>query len=99
MKFDCQIMIFLKQLSKSSPSLSSKADPEITYSGPSYIAIRSKKHLLSITYTHGRDIKHFLSWRNFKKIVRSGNSVKSIRMIFCDSGPDENNFDEAPPLT
>ena len=65
----------------------------------SYIAIRSKKHLLSIAYTHGRDIKHFLSWRNFKKIVRSGNSVKSIGMIFCDGGPDENNFNEAPPLT
>ena len=37
---------------------SSRADPEITYSGPTYIAIRSGKHDSSTAYTHGRDFEH-----------------------------------------
>ena len=71
-------------------SHSSKADPEITYSVPTYIPIRSRKHDWSTGYTYDGDINHLLGLEEFKEIVRSGNSVKPIGMIFCDGGPDEN---------
>ena len=47
---------------------SSRADLEITYSGPIYIAIRSGKYDSSTTYTHGKDFDH-LSWlKEFDKV-------------------------------
>ena len=41
---------------------SSRAEPEITYSGPTYIAIRSGKYDSSTAYTHGRDFDQFRWW-------------------------------------
>ena len=70
-------------------SHSSKADPEITYSGPTYIAIRSGKYDSSTAHTHCRYIDHLLDLEEIKEIVESGNSVKPIFVIFCDSGPGE----------
>ena len=66
---------------------SSRADPEITYSGPT---IRSGKHDSSTAYKHGRDFDHLLGLQQFHEIVKFENAVKPIGMIFCDGGPDEN---------
>ena len=44
---------------------SSRADPEITYSGPTYIAIRSGKHNSSMAYSHGREFDHLLGLKEF----------------------------------
>ena len=65
-------------------ALSSRADPEITYSGKTYIAIRSGRHDSSTAYTHGREFDHLLGLKEFDKVV------KPICMYFCDGGPDEN---------
>ena len=48
---------------------SSRADPEITYSGPTYIAIRSGKHDSSTAYTHGRDFDHLLDYNSFMTLL------------------------------
>ena len=69
---------------------SSRADPEITYSGPAYIAIRSGKRDSSTAYTHGRDFDHLLELQQFHEIVKFENAVKPIGMILCDGGLDEN---------
>ena len=44
---------------------SSRADPDITYSGPTYIALKSGKHESSATYTYGRDFDHLLGLKEF----------------------------------
>ena len=44
---------------------SSRADPEITYSGPTYIALKSGKHESSTAYTYGRDFDHLLGLKEF----------------------------------
>ena len=66
---------------------SSRADSEITYPGPNYIAIRSGKHDSSTAYTH-RQFDHLLGLKEF--VVKHGNAVKPIGMFFCDGGPEEN---------
>ena len=69
---------------------SSRADLEITYSGPIYIAIRSGKYDSSTTYTHGKDFDH-LSWlKEFDKVVKHENPFKTIGMFFEDGGLHEN---------
>ena len=69
---------------------SSRADPEITYSGPTYIVIRSGKYDSSTAYTDGRDFDHLLGIKEFDKVVKHENAVKPIDMFFLDGGPDEN---------
>ena len=66
------------------------ADPEITYSGPTYIMIRNGKHDSGTAYTHVRDFDHLLGLKEFNKVVKHENAVKPIGMSFCDGGPDEN---------
>ena len=68
---------------------SSRADPKITYSGQTCIAIRSGKHDSSTAYTHGRDFDHLVELQQFHEIVKFENAVKPIGIIFCDGGPDE----------
>ena len=70
------------------PSL--RADPEIIYSGPTYVAIRSGKHNSSTAYTHGRDFDYLLGLKELDNFVKHKNAVKTIGMFFCDGGPDEN---------
>ena len=60
----------------------SRADPEITYSGPTYIAVRSRKHDSSTAYTHGRDFDYLLGLKEFDKVVKHKNAVKPIGMFF-----------------
>ena len=69
---------------------SSKVAPEISYLGPTYIAIRSGKHDSSTAYSHGRDFDHVLKLEEFQSIVKNEGEVKPVAMIFSDGGPDEN---------
>ena len=66
-------------------------DPKITYSGPTFIAIRSGKHNSSTLYTHGRDFDHLLELNELDEVVKQENTVKPIGMYFCDGGPDKNS--------
>ena len=61
---------------------SSRADPEITYSGPTYIAMRSGKDNFSTAYTHGRDFGYLLGLKEFDKVVKHENAVNPIGMHF-----------------
>ena len=54
---------------------SSRADPEITYSGPTYITIRSGKLDSCTAYTHVRDFDHLLGLKEFDKVVKHENAV------------------------
>ena len=99
MKFNYQIMILWKPPSKITPSVyaaceikppPSRADSEINYSGPKYIAIRSRKHDSSNACTYGTDFDHLLELKEFDKVVKHENAVKPIGMFFGDGSPDEN---------
>ena len=67
---------------------SSKVAPEISYSGPTYIAIHSGNHDSSTAYSHGRDL--VLKLEEFLNIVKNEGEVKPVGIIFSDGGPDEN---------
>ena len=62
---------------------SSRADPETTYSGPTYIAIRSGKQNSRTAYTLFRDFDHLLGLKEFDKVDNHENAVKPTG-IFCD---------------
>ena len=72
---------------------SSKSDPEISYSEPTYIAIRNGKHDSSTAYAHGADFDEVLKLEQFKDIVEHDGIIKPIGLVFSDGGPDEN-----PPI-
>lgn len=63
----------------------------VTYSGPTFIAIRSGKHSASTASSHAEDFRTLIEQESFKEIFRNefGN-VKPIIMISSDGGPDEN---------
>lgn len=63
----------------------------VTYSGPTYIAIRSGKHSSSTAATHADDLDTLLHMDIFRDLARDkeGN-VKPIIIITVDGGPDEN---------
>ena len=67
-----------------------KVAPEISYLGPTYIAIRSGKHDSSTGYSHGRDFDHVLKLEEFQSIFKNEGEVKRVAMIFSDGGPDKN---------
>ena len=69
---------------------SARSAPEISYSGPMYIAIRSLKHDSSTAFTHGRDFDHMLTLDEFKEEAFINGEVKPIVLAFVDGGPDEN---------
>ena len=72
-------------------AVSAKKDPEISYSGPTYIAIRSLKHESSTAYTHGYDFNHIMEMSEFQTTLKdSENEIKPIGILFVDGGPDEN---------
>ena len=68
---------------------SSKVAPEISYSGPTSIAIRSGKHDSSTAYSHDRDFDHVLKLDEFQSIGKNGGELKPVAMIFSDGEPDE----------
>lgn len=65
---------------------SSKA---VTYSGPTYVVIRSGKHSASTAASHSTDFKRLLDIDSFKN-MKSEDLVKSVVIISVDGGPDEN---------
>lgn len=67
-------------------------DPtRITYSGPTYIAIRSAKHDSSTAATHAFDLDVLMNLPEFSELVRRDDSnAKPVLVIISDGGPDEN---------
>ena len=66
------------------------ADPEISYSGPTYVAIRNGKHDSSTAYSHGKDFNHAMEMKEFQELVKVDDVTKPIATILCNGGPDEN---------
>ena len=64
----------------------------VTYSGPTYIAIRSGKHCSSSAYSHGLDYERLLELEEFDIVTKdpSNKSIKPILIMSVDGGPDEN---------
>lgn len=63
----------------------------VTYSGPTYIAIRSGKHSSSTASSHAVDFENLTELDIFKEIIRDeAGRVKPVVMISSDGGPDEN---------
>ena len=69
---------------------SSRADPEIAYSGPTYMVIRSGKHDSSTACTHDRDFDHLLRLKSSIKLLNMKMLFNLLAGFFCDGGPDEN---------
>ncbi|GBP38729.1 hypothetical protein EVAR_22378_1 [Eumeta japonica] len=63
----------------------------VTYSGPTYVAIRSGKHNYFNTETHATDIHRLSEMPAFEKFMRTHEGfVKPVFIFTCDGGPDEN---------
>lgn len=62
----------------------------MTYSGPTYIAIRSGKYDYSTAASHSADFKRLLEIRKFDSMMKFQNHIKAIVIIFSDGGSDEN---------
>ena len=60
-----------------------KAHPEISYSGPTYIAVRSLKHDSRTAYTHDRDFDHVMDMEEFQ----DDGIVKPVAVLLCASSP------------
>ena len=68
--------------------LSCQAVVETSYSGTTYVAIRSGRHDSSSAYSHGKDFNHLKEMREFSELLKM--MTISIAVILCDVGPDEN---------
>ena len=65
-------------------------EEKISFSGPTYIAIRSAKHDSSTAYSHQYDIQKLLGLEEFKKSTRnSKGEIKPLFFVAVDGGPDE----------
>ena len=64
----------------------------VSYSGPTYIGIRSGKHDSSVAATHAADLRYLYdNVAEFRSILyRADGTKKPILIIFVDGGPDEN---------
>lgn len=63
----------------------------VTFSGPTYIAIRSGKHSSSTASTHATDFKRLLNNPDFQCILkRPDGSLKPVLTMSVDGGHDEN---------
>ncbi len=63
----------------------------VTYSGPTYIVIRSGKHDSSTALTHAYDLDKMFCLKEFQDIVKiPTGSIKPVLIISVDGGPDEN---------
>ncbi|GBP40850.1 hypothetical protein EVAR_88911_1 [Eumeta japonica] len=63
----------------------------VTYSGPTYMAIRSGKHSSSTASTHAVDFNKLATLSNFEQIMRNEEGrMKTVVLISSDGGPDEN---------
>lgn len=68
----------------------------VTYSGPTYISIRSGKHSKSDASTHALDFGSLFSCAEFEEVIKTPDGqMKPIVIISVDGGPDENpRFDK-----
>lgn len=70
----------------------------VSYSGPTYIAIRSGKHSSSTARSHAKDFEtiiqkaEFLKWTRVKTdgVITDSSQVKLVYVKLSDGGPDEN---------
>ena len=64
----------------------------MSYSGPTYIAIRSGKHSSSTRLSHAIDFEKLLDLKEFAEITRCGldQLMKPIVIFSVDGGPEEN---------
>ena len=63
----------------------------VSYSGPTYVAIRSGKHCSSTAETHAEDLERVMELDIFKPLVKTGDGkIKPVMIITTDGGPDEN---------
>ncbi len=63
----------------------------VTYSGPTYIAIRSGKHDSSNAISHGQDFDRLLEIAEFKDVLcKPDGTMKPVIVSCVDGGPDEN---------
>lgn len=67
-------------------------DPSaVTYSGPTYVSIRSGKHCSSTASSHATDFTRLLDLVAFKHLSKTTEDTVKSRVIFTvDGGPDEN---------
>ena len=64
---------------------------KVSYSGPTYIAIRSGKHDKSDASTHSSDFDALERLEEFQNIMKTkSGEVKPVVIISVDGGPDEN---------
>lgn len=63
----------------------------ISYSGPTFVTIRSGKHSSSTAKTHAKDFSELMNLSEFEEITKSASGeIKPICIILVDGGPDEN---------
>lgn len=63
----------------------------VTYSGPTYIAIRSGRHDSSTAASHALDFHRLLDLEEFRPFLKTEDGqVKPVVIISVDGGPDEN---------
>lgn len=63
----------------------------VSYSGPTYISIRSGKHSSSTAKTHARDFSKLMEIDEFDTITKTeSGEIKPIVIVLVDGGPDEN---------
>jgi len=63
----------------------------VSYSGPTYIAIRPGKHCSSTAYAHALDFERLLQRPEFDGITKTeSGDVKPVAIFTVDGGPDEN---------
>lgn len=69
-----------------------EGSPEaVTYSEPTYVAIRSGKHSSSNAETHATDVHKLTELPTFENMIRTGECfVKPVFIFTCDGEPDEN---------
>jgi len=63
----------------------------VSYSGPTYIAIRSGKHDSSTAFSHGTDLETILQREEHISYTKTETGeTKPVIIIVVDGGPDEN---------
>jgi hypothetical protein len=63
----------------------------VSYSGPTYISIRSGKHASSTAFSHAADFQRLLQRPEFESLTKnSAGHVKPVLITTTDGGPDEN---------
>ncbi|CAG8550095.1 7005_t:CDS:2 [Dentiscutata heterogama] len=62
----------------------------VTYSGPTFIRIRSGKHDSSTAYSHGKDFDDLMVEEKLNNFTTTDGQPKPVVVMISDGGPDEN---------